>query len=132
MPEDSAATDSADGPPEPANEPPDVTDRPPEAVRCYCRLGGLMDRLSSRYAIQVVCVVGALQPVRYGEIEAAFGDVSSSTLSARLEGLREAGLLEREQYDEIPPRVEYRLTDDGEELRTLLEPLLEWVESRST
>lgn len=102
-----------------------------DAVRCYCPLGGVMDLLSSKYAIQVVCVVGALQPVRYGEIESAFGDVSSSTLSARLDELREAGLLERRRYDEIPPRVEYRLTDDGEELRDLLAPLLEWVESRS-
>ena len=103
-----------------------------ESVRCYCPLGGVMDLLSAKYAIQVVCVVGALQPVRYGEIESAFGDVSSSTLSARLDELGEAGLLERRRYDEIPPRVEYRLTGDGEELRDLLEPLLEWVESRST
>lgn len=103
----------------------------PESVRCYCRLGGLIDLLGSKYAIQVVCVVGGLQPVRYGEIEAAFEDVSSSTLSTRLAELGEAGLLERRQYDEIPPRVVYSLTDDGEELRALLEPLLEWVEGRS-
>lgn len=89
-----------------------------------------MDLLSRKYAIQVVCVVGALQPVRYGEIEAAFGEVSSSTLSARLGDLTEAGLLHREQYDTIPPQVEYTLTDDGEELREALVPLLEWVESR--
>lgn len=57
--------------------------------------------------------------------------MSSSTLSTRLDELREAGLLERERYDEIPPRVEYSLTHDGEELCELLEPLLEWVESRS-
>lgn len=103
----------------------------PEEVRCYCRLGGLIDLLGSKYAIQIVCVVGGLQPVRYGEIEAAFEDVSSSTLSTRLAELGEAGLLERQQYDEIPPRVVYSLTDDGEELRALLEPLLEWVEGRS-
>lgn len=111
-----------------ADEEPDAL---PDEVRCYCRLSGLVDLLGSKYAIQIVCVVGGLQPVRYGEIEAAFGDVSSSTLSTRLDELREAGLLERQQYDEIPPRVVYSLTDDGEELRALLEPLLEWVESRS-
>ena len=60
--------------------------------------------------MQVICVVGALQPVRYGEIEAAFGDVSSSTLSTRLRELTDADLLEREQHDTIPPRVEYALT----------------------
>ncbi|MDY7082317.1 MAG: winged helix-turn-helix transcriptional regulator, partial [Halobacteria archaeon] len=40
----------------------------------------------------------------------------------------EAGLLERKQYDEIPPRVEYGLTHEGRELREFLEPLLEWAD----
>lgn len=98
--------------------------------RCYCPLGGVMDLLSRKYAMRVVCAVGALGPVRYGDIEAAFGEVSSSTLSARLRDLTEAGLLEREQHDEIPPRVEYDLTEDGEELCDLLDPLLRWAEAR--
>jgi DNA-binding HxlR family transcriptional regulator len=99
---------------------------------CYCPLGGVMDLLSRKYAIQVICVVGMLQPVRYGEIETTFGEVSSSTLSTRLNELTEEGLLTRERYDEIPPRVEYSLTTDGEELCELLEPLLQWVETHGS
>lgn len=98
--------------------------------RCYCPLGGVMDLLARRYAIQVVCVVGALEPARYSDVETAFGEVSSSTLSTRLSELTNAGLLEREQYDTIPPQVEYGLTAEGAELRELLEPLLRWVEKR--
>ncbi|PSQ26213.1 hypothetical protein BRD01_00975 [Halobacteriales archaeon QS_8_65_32] len=40
------------------------------------------------------------------------------------------GLLERTQYDEVPPRVEYELTDDGRELRERCEPLFEWAVER--
>jgi DNA-binding HxlR family transcriptional regulator len=98
--------------------------------RCYCPLDGIIDLLSRKYAIQVICVVGALEPVRYSEIETTFGEVSSSTLSTRLTELTEADLLEREQHDTIPPQVEYTLTADGEELCSLLEPLLEWIERR--
>lgn len=108
----------------------DETAEPSDEPTCYCPLGGVMDLLSRKYTIQVICVVGALEPVRYGEIEHAFGDVSSSTLSTRLEDLTAAGLLDREQYDEIPPRVEYRLTEDGAALAERLEPLLEWVRER--
>lgn len=115
---DESGTDAA-GPTEPV-----------DAAQCLCPLGGVMDLLSRKYAVQVVCVVGALGPVRYGEIESTFGEVSSSTLSTRLEELVEAGLLERERYAEIPPRVEYELTEEGEELRGLLEPLLRWVDGR--
>lgn len=71
-----------------------------------------------------------MQPVRYTEIEAAFGGVSSSTLSTRLSELTKPGFLERDQRDTIPPEVRYRLTADGEELCTVLEPLLRWVEDR--
>jgi DNA-binding HxlR family transcriptional regulator len=102
----------------------------PNQQRCYCPLDGIIDLLSRKYAIQVICIVGALQPVRYSEIETTFGEVSSSTLSTRLTELTEADLLEREQYDTIPPQVEYTLTADGEELCELLEPLLEWIERR--
>ena len=99
-------------------------------VDCYCQLDGLMDLLSRRYAMQLVCVVGAIGPARYGEIESTFGDVSSSTLSSRLDELVAAGYLSREQYAEIPPRVEYDLTDDGTELCRRLQPLLEWAADR--
>ena len=109
---------------------PTTNEDPLADARCYCRLGGTIDLLSRKYAVQLICGIGILEPARYGHIEAAFGDVSSSTLSARLDELTEAGLLDRKQYDEIPPRVEYRLTEDGAELGALLEPLLEWVESR--
>jgi DNA-binding HxlR family transcriptional regulator len=117
-----------------AENPQSTVDNPEsfsEDQQCYCPLDGVIDLLSRKYAIQVVCAVGILGPVRYGEIEAAFGEVSSSTLSTRLDELTEAELLARERYAEIPPRVEYDLTDDGEELRELLEPLLRWVENRS-
>ncbi|WP_255149435.1 winged helix-turn-helix transcriptional regulator [Halorarius halobius] len=112
------------------SENPGSSEKPAGSPRCLCPLDGVMDLLSRKYAMQVVCVVGALQPARYGDIEEAFGEVSSSTLSARLGELTEAGLLDRDQHDTIPPRVEYRLTDDGAELHERLEPLVEWAERR--
>lgn len=104
------------------------TDEPSPEPTCYCPLDGVVALLSRKYAIQVVCVIGALGEARYGEIEAAFGDVSSSTLSSRLSELSDAGLLVREQHDTIPPKVEYSLTADGEALCERLEPVLEWAE----
>lgn len=88
---------------------------------------GIIAILSRKYAIQVICLVGALQPARYAEIEATLETVSSSTLASRLDELTEAGLLHRERYAEIPPRVEYSITDTGVELCELLDPLLKWA-----
>lgn len=97
---------------------------------CLCPITHVLDLLSKKYAMQIVCAVGILEPVRYRELSDQLGDVSSSTLSTRLEELTEADILAREQYDEIPPRVEYRLTEDGQELAARLEPVVEWAQER--
>lgn len=104
------------------------TGEPSPELTCYCPLDGVISLLSRKYAIQVICVIGALDEARYGDIDAAFGEVSSSTLSSRLEELTEAGLLARVQHDTIPPKVEYSLTDAGETLCERLVPVLEWAE----
>ena len=114
--------------PDDRTPPPIDDDRIDSGRHSLCPTGGVMDLLGRRLAMPVVCVVGALGPVRFGEIEAAFGEVSTSTLSDRLEELTDAGLLERNQYDEIPPRVEYEVTADGAELYRVIEPLLEWAD----
>ncbi|WP_424019674.1 winged helix-turn-helix transcriptional regulator [Halorientalis pallida] len=96
---------------------------------CYCLLSDVMDLLGRKYVMDLVCIVAIHERVRFGEIESHLPDASTSTLSTRLDELEAAGLLRREQYDEIPPRVEYELTEDGEELGRRLEPLLEWAEA---
>lgn len=111
---------------------PDTATDSPDPSRinqnCLCPVGGILDLLSRRYAMQLICVVGAIGPARYGEIEEMFDGVSSSTLSTRFDELVEAGILSREQYAEIPPRVEYELTKTGEEISCHLKPLLKWAE----
>jgi DNA-binding HxlR family transcriptional regulator len=94
---------------------------------CYCPLTGVIDTLSRKYAMQLVSIVGAHDRLRFGEIEAHLPGASTSTISRRLAEFEEAGLLDRTQHDEIPPRVEYSLTEDGHEVRRRLEPLLEWA-----
>lgn len=99
--------------------------------RCYCPLQGVIDTLSRKYAMQLISIIGAHESLRFGDIEAHIPDASTSTLSNRLGEFEDAGLVARTQYDEIPPRVEYELTDEGEEVRTRLEPLLEWATTRT-
>jgi DNA-binding HxlR family transcriptional regulator len=98
---------------------------------CYCPLTGVIDTLSRKYAMQLVSIIGAHDSLRFAEIEEHLPTASTSTISKRLNEFEEAGLVSRTQYNEIPPRVEYALTDDGDEVRTRLEPLLEWATENS-
>ncbi len=77
--------------------------------------------------MQLISIIGAHESLRFAEIEDHLSSASTSTISKRLGEFEDAGLLSRTQYNEIPPRVEYSLTEDGDEVRTRLEPLLEWA-----
>jgi DNA-binding HxlR family transcriptional regulator len=98
---------------------------------CYCPLTGVIDTLSRKYAMQLVSIIGAHDSLRFAEIEDHLPTASTSTISKRLDEFEEAGLVSRTQYNEIPPRVEYALTDEGDEIRSRLEPLLEWATANS-
>lgn len=97
-----------------------------EAV-CYCPVDGIIETISKKYALQIVGLLGAHGPMRYGELEDVLGATSSSLLTTRLDELAEEEVIERRSFDEIPPRVEYSLTPRGRELESRIQPLLEWA-----
>jgi DNA-binding HxlR family transcriptional regulator len=67
------------------------------------------------------------EPVRYKQFRALLKGFSSKTLARRLKELESSGILERQAYNEIPPRVEYRLTKKGQELVESIINLLQWM-----
>jgi DNA-binding HxlR family transcriptional regulator len=68
--------------------------------------------------------------VRFNEFLQVLGSVPPATLTARLVELEQAGVLAREVIDARPPRVEYRLTPRGRQLRSLLAALAKFAEER--
>lgn len=71
-------------------------------------------------------VIGDGQPIRFGELQDAL-DLSPNTLSRRLDELVDVGFLERTQYDEIPPRVEYEATELLDDLEPAFRELEAWL-----
>ena len=63
---------------------------------------------------------------RFGELRCSLDGISPKTLSQRLKGLEAQGIVERVIYPEIPPRVEYSLTEKGKSLRTILDQMRAW------
>lgn len=92
----------------------------PEEVR---RAAGLLER---RWTVSILWASyeGA---VRFNELRQAVGDIPPGTLAQRLVELERAGLIDREVVDARPPRVEYRATRDGLELRGVLVALAAWA-----
>lgn len=66
---------------------------------------------------------------RFGELKRSVSNVSQKVLTAQLRDLEESGLLTRKVYAEVPPRVEYSLTELGRSLRPILDAMSDWGEN---
>ena len=65
---------------------------------------------------------------RFGELKKCIGSVSQKVLTAQLRDMEEKGLVSRHVYAEVPPRVEYSLTDLGKSLKPILNAMWAWGE----
>ena len=63
---------------------------------------------------------------RFGEIRKSVGNVSQKVLTANLCSMEDSGLLTRKVYPEVPPRVEYTLTETGYSLKPILDAMVAW------
>lgn len=65
---------------------------------------------------------------RFGELKKSIGSVSQKVLTAQLRTMENSGLLTRTVYPEVPPRVEYTLTELGQSLKPILDSMQSWGE----
>lgn len=66
---------------------------------------------------------------RFGELKKSIGSISQKVLTAQLRDMEEKGLVSRTVYAEVPPRVEYSLTELGKSLSPILDAMREWGET---
>jgi DNA-binding HxlR family transcriptional regulator len=99
-----------------------------EGPHLWCPIDLVIHVIGSRWTIAIVreLATGSKRP---SELARALGRISAKTLTQRLRDLEEWGLVKRVAYQEIPPRVEYSLTDRGNDLLYVLEALKDLGES---
>jgi len=73
--------------------------------------------MGRKYALRLLFLIGDRRVMRFSDLRSEMDDMSSSTLTIRLAELERAGLINRKMFAEIPPRVEYNLTTEGEDMR---------------
>jgi len=98
---------------------------------CFCPLEDFIGTISKKWALLIINAIGIYGRLRFNRLMEELHGISPRTLSDRLKQLHAEGLIEREFFAEIPPRVEYSLTKDGVELRESITPLLEWTIKRN-
>jgi DNA-binding HxlR family transcriptional regulator len=99
-------------------------------VVCFCPLEGIIDVISKKWALLIINAVGNYGSLRFNKLMEELHGISPKTLADTLKQLQNEQLLKRESFAEIPPRVEYSLTKDGEGLREAVVPILKWAATR--
>ncbi|WP_028123485.1 winged helix-turn-helix transcriptional regulator [Epilithonimonas tenax] len=99
--------------------------RQQKILQCNCSLGKAMAALGSKWKPIIVMVINT-RKLRFGEIAARISVISRKVLTDQLREMEKDGLLVREEFKELPPRVEYALTEKGLALLPILNLLEEW------
>jgi len=92
----------------------------------------IRDLITKRATLEILFpLCCTTEPVRHKQFKKSLTGISSKTLSTRLSELVSEGILTRETFAEVPPRVEYRLTQKGQELIESITDLLNWMKKWS-
>ncbi|MBD5194891.1 MAG: helix-turn-helix transcriptional regulator [Bacteroidales bacterium] len=94
-----------------------------------CPVRNVVARFGNKWALLVILVLSENEPIRYNELRRKIPDISSRVLSNTLRILEADGLINRRFYQEVPPRVEYSLTDTGQSLVPIIIKLTEWAQN---
>lgn len=98
-----------------------------DALFPRCPIRNVLSRIGDKWSMLVLFTLENNECQRFKELQRNIPDISQKMLTATLKTLEADGLVRREAYAEVPPRVEYSLSDKGRSLLPLINNLLTWA-----
>ncbi|MCI8638929.1 MAG: helix-turn-helix transcriptional regulator [Coprococcus sp.] len=93
-------------------------------IRCPLEYG--LEIFGGKWNSRIICVLAAKKILRYSELRKEMGNITDMVLASALKGLIMNGIVLRKSYDEIPPRVEYSLSEKGSSVVPILQSICQW------
>lgn len=93
-----------------------------------CPVETTLTLIGSKWEVLILRDLMANDRLRFGELRRSVGNVSQKVLTSQLRQMEAAGLVDREVFAEVPPRVEYSLTPLGRSLQPIIDAMWEWGE----
>jgi len=98
-------------------------------IMCPIEYG--LDIFGGKWKSRILCVLSAKEFLRYNEIRKELGNITDAVLAAMLKEMTQDDLINRKQYNEIPPRVEYSLAEKGRSALPILQSICQWSRQQS-
>ena len=86
-----------------------------------------MEIFGGKWNSRIICVLATLGTLRYSELRKEMGNITDAVLASTLKNLIENDMVVRKSYDEIPPRVEYSLSEKGKSVVPILQSICQWA-----
>lgn len=99
-----------------------------EKVEENCPVRKTLELLSGKWRTHIIYELCKNSTMRFGELKKAYPRITNTMLANTLKDLEELGIVHREQFNEIPPHVEYSLTERGKELLPVFFEMHRWGE----
>jgi DNA-binding HxlR family transcriptional regulator len=96
-----------------------------------CQMAGFTSVIGGRWKLGILCTLTTNGKARFNELVERLDPITPTTLTRQLRELERDGLVNRTQYNEIPPRVEYAATEMSATLGPVLETIAEWVHTHA-
>lgn len=93
-----------------------------------CPVRNVIARFGNKWALLVILILSENDSIRYNELCRKIPDISSRVLASTLRALEADGLVNRQFFQEVPPRVEYSLTETGKSLVPIINQLTKWAQ----
>lgn len=95
-----------------------------EDIRCPLEYG--LTIFGGKWKSRIICVLSSNEKLRYSELRREMCNITDAVLTDTLKDLMDEGIIERKSYDQIPPKVEYYLTEKGKSVVPILQSICKW------
>ncbi len=94
-------------------------------IRCPLEYG--LEIFGGKWKSRIICVLAEMQTLRYSELRKEMANITDAVLASTLKELIKDEIVERRSFDEIPPHVEYSLTEKGCSIVPILQSICKWA-----
>ncbi len=95
----------------------------------YKKFEVLVGMIGGKWKLRIIFFLAFHEKLRYGELRKLLHPVTHKMLSSQLKELQKDGLVIRTEYPQVPPKVEYSLSQMGRDLRPIVERLCDWIDA---
>lgn len=101
---------------------------------CYLREFGyekfemVVGMIGGKWKLRIIYMLAMHEVLRYGELKRLLSPITHKMLTAQLKELEQDGLINRKEYHQVPPKVEYSMTEMGRGLQPVVKEMYQWIQ----